>query len=208
MRPVVTAPGAMTRAFTLIEVLIAVGIASTAILAIIALLIPARTASRDATLITAAAGVGPVVERQLQEDSFADRFTEIADEGELWLTHYQIRVHPDADPDDPPATSLVTSATGTVGGDYVLATIVTKIDDPRIATDFAALEGSIFVLRLTAADPALQAAPVTGSASAFPGAAVFLDADFHLAPAGVPADWPERLAGRRPLISIPLTLRR
>ena len=178
--------------FTLIEVVIAVGLTAATVLTVFGLLIPARDGAREAALAAAAVRLQPALERDFRERGMEEIFTKVADDKTTLFGLYQVRVLPEFLGSKHASDDLQISAKGSLGDGFSLTTVARDLANPGdvadAESDLDALEGVVFVVRLgsnTGED--LESVSPKGSYANFPSAALVLEPEFIEVPSGVPA---------------------
>ena len=117
------------RAFTLVEVIVAVGITATAVLTVFALLVPARDGAREAALTAAAARLQPALVRDLREQGAESLFELVKGAGDAAFAIYQVRAVSDIER-APEEGDLEVAIEGNAGDDYVVVTVTRDLSDP------------------------------------------------------------------------------
>ena len=202
-----------SRAFTLVEVIVAVGITATAVLTVFALLVPARDGAREAALTAAAARLQPALVRDLREQGAESLFELFKDAGDAAFAIYQVRAVSDIER-APEEGDLEVAIEGNAGDDYVVVTVTRDLSDPAevaaAETDMGAVEGSVFVVLLGSdVSDELQPDGLPASFDEFDRASLILSAAFVEVPSGRPAtEWAVFARSKRPVLEVPVAVRR
>ncbi|MGJ8694861.1 MAG: type II secretion system protein [Verrucomicrobiaceae bacterium] len=199
------------RGFTLAESVIALGILVVLITGFLAVFGPAATAIRktlsaqeasrlQASLEQELSNLRPGVQTKQYKDSFEKAFEWISrshEQGNTILI-YNYRADP-AETRDDGSFQPEDDVNGVAGEDYLIQSMVRRINDPLLEEDFEAIVGRVFFVKLTQLifkDEALQVAEEEGTivdpfsgdgdftttSSEFPSASILVEAQFFTLP--------------------------
>ncbi|MDB4258734.1 type II secretion system GspH family protein, partial [Akkermansiaceae bacterium] len=204
---IISRQNSLKRGFTLAESVIALGILVVLITGFLAVFGPAATAIRktlsaeDASRLQSALEVEMSTiregrEEQLFDEPLAKAFDWITRSHERGGTVFLYRYRGDIAESRPDGTLQPrTDVSGVAGQDYMIQSMVRRIDDPLIEEDFEALVGRVFFVKLSQlvfnreglsvveepdkiVDPHKQADDYTTNVDEFPEATVLFEAQF------------------------------